>query len=185
MSSSPNLRNHTYYSKKFWIESLNNFYWWDKNIETIQSSLENWVQEINHNTHRYSPNFIRHKLITDWNLWVNLFKSSHFKIFEYLRKRGILRIGINFLHQINHLKKASFSKFASINKKFRISQFFISLDQFIRATIDILEQRNEELSWIRPFFNQQPLFKKITLNIIRRSDTQSFIFNGRIHPSSE
>jgi len=179
----PHLQNN--FSKQFWLDILKN-YIQDQDTKSIELQLLLWTQNITNQEKTSSPKTILRNLLRFWNSWIQQFKAIHPILFEYLRKRNIFVPGTSFLTNINNnAKTINHRKLLFYYNYFDFEHFFIKLDQIIYATTDILENKDEQLIWIKHFFTRNPSFRKLILNLIKRIDPSSFIFRGRIHPATE
>jgi len=173
------------FSKQFWLDLLHN-YVCDQDTSSIDQQISLWTQDITDPLNPPPPRVILRNLLHFWNSWIQQFKATHPILFEYLRKRNIFVPGTSFLTNINKKGKSiNHQQLLFYCNYFQFESFFIKLNQLIYATIDILEDKKEQLIWIKHFFKRNPHFRKLSLNLIRRIDPNSFIFCNRIHPATE
>jgi len=184
MTSHPS-QDHKF-RKKYWIDILQSYYQ-DRNLSSDEDQITLWTQDVTDPiTTSQSPRIIARNLIHFWNQWIQNFRSNHPVIFEYFSGRKVFTPGSSFLHNINIRKeKIDRSNLLHLCRHFSFDTFFIKLDQIISAIIDILDDKQERIIWIRHFFTQNPFYRKLILTLVKRIDPNSFIFRGRIHPSTE
>jgi len=172
-------------TKQEWIKYLKNLYF-DTALEEKCQEAQCWIQFLDPEIpSSYSPVQIRRGIILSWNNWSKKFFSVYPDFYLYLKRRHFFKGAIKFFNLINKEKEISLIRLQAINKKLPIGHLFIALAQLITATIDILEDRQHELLWIKHFFNKNKLSRRVVLNIVRRAHPNSSVFQGRIHPSSE
>jgi len=172
-------------TKHEWIKYLKELYF-DTSLEEKCQEAQVWIQFLDPEiTSEYSPVQIRKGIITTWNIWSRYFFSSYPDFYLYLKKRHYFRGAIKFFRLITTERNTSLNSLQALNRQIPIGHLFIALSQLITATIDILEDRKQELIWIKHFLRRDRISRKIVLNIIRRAHPSSFLFQGRIHPSAE
>jgi len=174
------------FRKDHWLDILRTYYQ-DSNLSSDEDQITLWIQDITDPiTTSQSPRVIARNLIYFWNQWIRNFRSNHSVIFDYFCKRKVFTFGASFLHNINkRQEKINRKNLLHLCKYFSFDTFFIKLDQVFSAAIDILEDKQERIIWIRHFFTRNSNYRKLILNLVKRIDPESFIFRGRIHPSSE
>jgi len=171
--------------KHDWLKYLKEIYF-DSSLEEKCLEAQCWIQYLDPEIpSAFSPGQIRSGVIKSWNKWSKEFHSRYPDFYRYLNKRGYFRGTLKFFRLINKDKHISLSHLQAIDKKLPIGKLFIALAHLITATIDILEDREHELLWIKHFFRKDKISRRIVLNIIRRAHPNSSLFRGRIHPSSE
>jgi len=181
MTSSINQKS----TKHEWIKYLKELYF-DTILEERCQEVQCWVQFLDPDIPSdYSPIQLRREIISSWNRWSREFFSSFPDFYLYLKRRHYFRGAINFFHLINKEKDISLSRLQEIDKRFPIGRLFCAIANLVTATIDILEDRQHEIIWIKHFFRRDTVSRRIVLNIIKRAHPSSFIFKGRLHPSTE
>jgi len=166
-------------STTFWTEYLQDFL--NNNLVCRElRCIENWIEKIRLSVHFVSPEEIRGGLAASWNLWKLFFKSDYPELFLFLKQRHFFLAGSEYITAINRIRRPTVKKFHILTSTHRIFDTVGILHTVIKATVILLSNNHNQLSWVHSKFHSNTAIKNFSLNLLNVINPDSPVFRRNL-----